>query len=164
MGLKWRMSLHTFEAIFLFWTIDFIISWVIWFIFADKKRWREIFPVCTFSLLLGAMTDTIMHHYKLWEYDDDGSILPYMVNEFGVYTVFTYLFIQHLPKDRMFKKNLVYWLVWTVMAVAIEWIYLKTGHIEYKKWWNMGWSYFADWILLWLFYQYHKVFRFEKLP
>jgi len=27
----------------LFWYIRFALEWTIWLIFADKKRWRELF-------------------------------------------------------------------------------------------------------------------------
>ena len=52
----------------MFFIINFILSWLIWLIFADKKRWKEIFPVTFFAGFLGASTDSITNHIDLWEY------------------------------------------------------------------------------------------------
>ncbi|MEW9672084.1 CBO0543 family protein [Ammoniphilus sp. 3BR4] len=143
----------------------FVISWVVWFIFADKKRWREIIPVCTFAGFLGATTDTIVTYYPVWEYKANGkeTLMPYMLDDFGIYVVVVYLFIQWLPEKKSFWRMIRYFFYWTAIAISIETIFLMTKHIEHIKWWKLWHSYAADWFLFWLFYKYHKILRFNKL-
>jgi hypothetical protein len=52
----------------MFFVFRFILVWTIWLIFADKKRWKELFPVGIFAGLLGSTTDSMSTHYKLWHY------------------------------------------------------------------------------------------------
>ena len=56
-----------------------------------------------------------------------------------------------------------YWLAWTAFTFAIEWVQLKLGYMTHFQWWTIWHSYIADWILFWMFYQYYKIFQFERL-
>jgi hypothetical protein len=116
----------------MFFVIRFAVEWIIWLLLADKKRWRELFPVAFFASLLGCLTDNVMHHYRLWEYD--GRILADFTNDFGTYVVVTYLFIQWLPKGERLWNLFVYWVIWTSLAITYEWFHLKTNHIIYHSW------------------------------
>ena len=138
------------------------MAWIIWLIFADRSRWREIVPVCIFAKALALATDVLMFYYPLWEYIGP----PYMVHladDLGIYLVVVYLFIQWLPKRRTARYMLPYWLAWTTAAVIIEFIYLHFGYMRYHQWWTTWYSYAADWFLYWLFYQFHKILWLEKL-
>ena len=148
----------------MFFIIRFIIVWIIWFIFADKKRWKELFPVAVFAGLLGSTTDNLMIYYKLWGYMDAGLPTPIlkMMDDWGIYLVVTYLFIQWLPKKKTFKNMILYWFIWTSTAVIVEVIHLETGHMEYQNFWNLGYSYISDWILFWIFYKLHGVITYKK--
>ena len=148
MGVHYGILLHPLCTI-----------WVFWFKFADKKRWREILPVCFFASFLNAVVDTITHHYDLWMYAYDISATPEILDDFGIYIVVTYLFIQWLPKDQTLRSMVLYWLMWTSIVITIEYIHVKTGHMTYHQWWTIYHSYVADWILFWIFYKYHKVFQ-----
>jgi hypothetical protein len=143
--------------------IRFAIEWIIWFMFADKKRWREIFPVCIFAGFLGSLSDSVMHQYSLWMFDYGISVIPDLLDDLGTYIVFTYLFIQWLPGTRTFLLLFGYFFLWTIVALVIEYIHLKTGHMTFHKWWTIWYSYIADWILFWLIYKYYHMFRFERL-
>jgi len=147
----------------MFWIIRFAAEWLVWLIFADKKRWREIFPVSLLATAYGATTDIIIDHYRLWQYDDQTSMLPALVNTWGIYVVVAYLFIQWLPTHKTFMRMCGYWFVWTGAMIIFEWFHFITGHITYPMWWTIYHSYFADWILFTIFYQYYKVFQFERL-
>lgn len=147
----------------LFWYIRFVLEWTIWLIFADKKRWRELFPVGFIAGLYGATTDTITQHYPLWKYDDNISPIPHLVNTWGIYIVVVYLFLQWLPSKRTFGRMFVYWFLWTSATISIEWFHVHTGHMKYHLWWNIHWSYLADWVLFLTFYLYYKIFQFERM-
>ncbi|MCL6638988.1 MAG: hypothetical protein K6T80_04805 [Firmicutes bacterium] len=141
----------------------FVIAWVIWLIFADKKRWRELLPVGVFAGFLGSTSDTLMANYPLWEYPGDRPLIPLLTDDWSIYIVVPYLFVQWLPGRREFWPRLVYWFIWTAVTSGVEFVHVATGHMVYHRWWNLGWSYAADWILFWLFYQYHKIFQLSRL-
>jgi hypothetical protein len=139
----------------------FSIAWAAWFIFADKRRWREIAPVSLFAALLGGLSDVVMHYYQLWEYEH--TLAAELLDDLGIYIVVSYLFIQWLPGNRSITAMFGYWFAWTAVSFSVEYIFVSTGHLQYDKWWNMGWSYLADWLLFGMFYTYYKMLRLEKL-
>lgn len=146
----------------MFYILWFFLAWTTWLFLAETSRWREILPVCIFAKCLALATDVLMFYYPLWEYVG----LPYLIHladDLGIYPVVTYLFIQLLPKKKTLKNMLIYWLIWTTIAIEIELIYVNSGHMLYHQWWNSWLSYTADWLLYWLFYQFHKILKLERL-
>jgi hypothetical protein len=103
-----------------------------------------------------------MHYYTLWHYQNGHPLLISLLDDFGVFLVVTYLFIQWMPKERTFRLMFGYWFIWTGMAISLELIYHATNHLIYHQWWNSWWSYLADWILFWIFYEYHKILNLKK--
>jgi hypothetical protein len=140
----------------------FILAWAVWLLFADKTRWREILSVCIFAKCLALATDVLVFYYPLWEYVGS-PLLIHLADDLGIYPVVTYLFIQWLPGSRTVNNMLRYWLEWTTIAVAIELVYVSSGHMRYHRWWTIWHSYVADWFLYWLFYKYHAVLKLERL-
>lgn len=146
----------------VFYVIWFLLAWIIWLLYADKRRWREILPVCIFAICLALATDVLVVYYPLWGYVGS-PLLYHLADDLGIYPVVTYLFIQCLPDSRNVKKMLKYWLSWTIIAVGIEIIYVNSGNMRYHLWWNICHSYAADWFLYWLFYQFHRLLKLERL-
>lgn len=148
----------------MFWIIRFILIWLMFILLADKRRWREILPVSFFAGFLGSSSDDIMHHFHLWIYESkQTSFIADISDDWSVYIVITYLFIQWLPKKRTFPNMAIYWLIWTTISITIELIHVFSGHMFYSTWWNIGWSYLCDWLLFYIFYKFHKIFELEKL-
>lgn len=138
--------------------ILFILSWLTFLFFGDKKRIPELFPTAVFSAFLALLTDLIMEEYQLWSYRDKPLShhgVP-LVLDFGVYPVVAYLFMQYLPQT-LWKR--IYWILyWTLGAILLEYVYLKWGLIQHHQWWSLWISYVSDWIifiLLILQYQYY---------
>jgi len=146
----------------MFYILWFILAWIIWLFFADRSRWREILPVCTFAQTLALATDVLTFYYPLWEYLGP-SYLIHLGNTLAIYPVVTYLFIQWLPKNQTTKSIIGYWLIWTTLSVILELIFVTSGHMQYPLWWNTWHSCAADWILYWVFYQYHRILKLEIL-
>lgn len=122
----------------MFWIVGFILAWLVWLIFANKKRWKEILPVAIFASWISFIVEAWMHYvYNLWTYS--GSvILPLYGNAFGIYIVVPYFFIQLLPNVRSIKKMLVYFFLWTGFAIIFEFFHWYFLQIEYHNWWNIG--------------------------
>jgi len=141
-----------------------VVSWVVWVIFADKKRWREIFPVSIFAAAIALVSDQIMDKgYKLWGYRGAHPLIATLFDDLGIYIVVTYLFIQWLPKNKSLLNLFKYILSWTVIAISIEYIHIASGYMEHYNWWTFWHSYTADWLLFILFYKFYKTFGFSRL-
>lgn len=148
----------------MFFIVRAIIVWTVWYLFADKKRWREIVPVSLFASFLGQLTDSIMVYYKLWEYYSElHPLVTIILDEFEIYPVVTYLFIQWLPKNKKCMPMFWYWFKWAGVAISIEWIHVWAGYMGYHQWWNIGCSYTADYILFWAFYKFHEKLQLKRL-
>ncbi len=148
---------------FLFWLTSFVLSWLFWFFFAAKKRWREILPVSIFASWLSFGVEALIQYlYNLWSYS--GPVLfPLFGNAFGIYLVVPYFFIQWLPVERTISKLVFYFFLWTGFAIFFEFVHWYLGKIEYHLWWNMMYSYLSDWFLFWIFYNYYVVMNLKKL-
>lgn len=151
----------------MFFIISFFIIWVVWLVFADKKRWRELFLVGIFASLLGTATDNIIHHYKLWDFHSVYlfSLALDLFDDLSIYIVVPYLFIQWLPlEDKRNALNMfIYFFIWTAISITIEYVFLATNHMQHHGNWNLWHSYISDWVLFWIFYQFHKLFKLNML-
>ena len=105
-----------------------------------------------------------MHYFPYWDYyaPDLHPLLVILFDDFDVYPVITYLFIQWLPHNQSFWRMFSYWFVWTGIAIIIEYIHVATGHMAHLNGWAFWHSYLADWFLFWLFYQYHRIFELKS--
>jgi hypothetical protein len=142
-----------------------LVVWTCWLLFADKLRWREIFPVCFFASCLSLVADQLVDWcIPYWQYyGSEPKIALNLLDAFDIYIVVTYLFIQWLPQRQTFFRMFSYWFAWTSFAIAIEYFHMITGHMAHYHGWSYLHSYIADWILFYIFYLYHKIFHFEKL-
>ncbi|WP_018249281.1 CBO0543 family protein [Orenia marismortui] len=138
----------------------FIISWLVFLKFADRSKFFEYSPTCYIAMILGLMTDILVHHYPFWKYTAAKKpqiIIRHYLDDLGVYFVVTYLFIQCLPKTQKTFNMLIYIFGWTVIAVLIEAIALKLTGIEHGLGWNLIYSYLSDWLLFLIFYAHYRL-------
>lgn len=147
----------------MFFIIQFVIVWIVWFIFADKKRWRELFPIGFLAAAIASMADSLATHYGLWSYQGHLFYFTRILDNLGIYIVAPYLFVQYFPKKKTFWRITGYWFAWSVGTIMIEIIHLETGHMKHGNGWNVPISFLADGILLPFFYGYYKLFHFDRL-
>ncbi|WP_066633550.1 CBO0543 family protein [Desulfolucanica intricata] len=143
----------------IFSIVLFAASWLCFFIFYKKEKFFLYAPTCYLAVILGLMTDVLTDHYPLWQYPASSEIQKFwrdILDDFGVYFVVTYLFLQALPQKTTLLAFFRYFFYWTLLAVSLEWIALKTGNMEYGLWWNIGYSYLADWLLFAFFYGHYR--------
>jgi hypothetical protein len=139
--------------------IKFILSWALFLFFGNRKKFSLIVPTCYLAVILALVTDLLMFVYPLWEYKSDTQMQLFtkqMLNAFGIYYVVTYLFLQTLPKNQTFLKVQLHIFYWTMLAILKESLALKLGYITHRIWWNLWWSFIADWVLFYIFYIHHK--------
>lgn len=136
----------------------FVVSWICFFIFADTKKFHLYWTTCLLAMFLACTVDSFAHDFSLWEYPKPKKMhyLHHTMQQFGVYPIVVYLYIQTLPQKQNTLSVIRHIFYWSSLAVVIEWLATRTGYMEYQKWWNLGWSYLCDWILYLIFYFHHK--------
>ena len=138
----------------------FVISWICFFIFADRKNFHLFYSTCLLSAYLSSAVDFFAtEHYVLWDYPQGTRLQTYLyhlMQQFGVYPVVVYLFLQTLPKKEDKFHLIRHVFYWTIFSIVVEWLATQIGFMKYEKWWNSGWSYFSDWILFFVFYLHYK--------
>ncbi|WP_373906667.1 CBO0543 family protein [Ureibacillus sinduriensis] len=138
--------------------MSFIISWIAYLFFSDKKRFHLYVFTVYIGIVLALITDLLMFVYPLWHYPGSKveQFFIQLLNGFGLYFVVIYFFLQLLPKIQTILSVARYIFYWSIFAIILELFYLYIGFIEHGLWWNIMHSYIADWILLFLFYLHHR--------
>jgi hypothetical protein len=147
----------------VFFTTVFIVSWLCFWIFANKKKFFQFLPSCYIAIILAYTADFIADKYpSLWHYPASTTLQRISIelsDDYGVYPVVVYLFIQWLPKTQNIWSMFRYILLWTTFCILLEYIAVKIGSEVYGPLWNIGKSYVADWILFLFFYSHYKWWR-----
>lgn len=130
--------------------ILFLSSWTAFILFADRKRWRIYAPVSLLAMVMSLTSDHFVSSYPLWSYRDTSDVVPESIirvlDDFGVYPVTTYLFIQYKPRLGGVRRVL-YYLAWTSGVILLEKFFCLQGWMVHNLWWNLGCSYLADWLI-----------------
>lgn len=138
----------------------FLLSWTIYIFTADKNKFFKFAPTCYVAIILSLITELLTHHnYPLWDYPaatEAMTFIRHILDSFGVYFVVTYLFLQTLPQKQTLSTLAKHIFPWTILALLLEWVAVNTGNMKYGLWWNLGFSYLADWLLFILFFSYYR--------
>lgn len=139
-------------------TITFIVSWLAFFSFSNKKKLPLFLSTIYLGIIYSFITDLLILIYPLWYYPGTKLEIFFIqiLNGFGIYFVVIYFFLHSLPKKQTNLSIIRYIFYWTAFSIVIELIYLYIGFIEHRLWWNIGLSYLADWILFGMFYLHHR--------
>nr|WP_106779269.1 CBO0543 family protein [Lysinibacillus timonensis] len=139
-------------------TVNFLISWIVFFSFSNRKKFPLYMVTGYMGVTLALITDLLMYIYPLWYYPGTKIELfcIQLLNGFGIYFVTIYFFLQSIPKKQTVLSMTLHILNWSIFVIILELIYLYFGFIKYGLWWNIGFSYVADWILFIVFYFHHK--------
>ncbi|MFJ8236319.1 CBO0543 family protein [Ureibacillus sp. NPDC094379] len=139
-------------------TVTFIISWVTYLFFSDKRKFPLYVLTGYIGIILAFITDLLMFVYPLWNYPG-GKIVNFFIlllNAFGIYFVVICFFLQSLPKKQTILSIVRHIFYWSLFAIIVELFYLIIGYLEHGLWWNLMYSYIADWILFTIFYLHHR--------
>lgn len=135
------------------------LSWLCFIFFANKKKLRLFLPTCLLAMYLACTVDFFAHHYDLWNYPAPTGRQTYwyhLSQQFGIYPIVVYFYLQWLPKGSNRLIFVGYVFLWTLFSILIEWLAVKLGYMEHKKWWTLWVSYVADWILFVVFYRNYR--------
>ncbi|WP_420830492.1 CBO0543 family protein [Bacillus piscicola] len=139
-------------------TVIFIISWIAFLFFSKKKKFPLYVLTGYTGIILALTSDLIMFVYPLWEYPGTSleTFLIQLLNGFGIYFVVIYFFLQTLPKIQTVLSVVRHVFYWSVFAIILELLLMSVDFIVHGLWWNIGFSYLADWILFTVFFLHHK--------
>lgn len=139
-------------------TVTFILSWIVFLTFSNKKSFSLYVLTGYVGIILALITDLMMFVYPLWQYPGTKIELfcIQLLNGFGLYFVVIYFFLQSLPKKQTVLSITRHIFIWSIFVITLELLFLNIGFIKYGLWWNIGFSYAADWILFIIFYIHHK--------
>ncbi|WP_059103429.1 CBO0543 family protein [Shouchella shacheensis] len=139
-------------------TATFMISWTAFLFVAAKEKFPLYVLTGYVGIIFALITDLLMFVYPLWDYPGTKAetFSIQLMNAFGVYFIVIYFFLQSLPKRRTIRSVALHIFCWTLFAITLELFYLYIGFIEHGLWWNLGFSYAADWMLFLVFYFHHK--------
>ena len=139
-------------------TITFIICWLTFLFFSNKKKFPLFITTVYLGIILALITDLMMFVYPLWHYPGTKieQFCIQLLNGFGIYFVVIYFFLQSLPKKQTVITVARHVFHWSLFVILFEMLYLYIGFIKHGLWWNLGFSYVADWFLFIIFYIHHK--------
>lgn len=149
---------EVFLLVVLVGAINFIISWLAFLSFSNKKKFPVYVPTCYIGIILALYTDLWILVYPLWDYPgtEAETFFIQLLNAFGLYFVVNFFFLQSLPQKQTVLSVTLHIFYWSILVIILEMLYLYIGFIKHGLWWNIGFSYAADWILFVTFYLHHK--------
>ncbi|WP_026909140.1 CBO0543 family protein [Paucisalibacillus globulus] len=138
--------------------VAFLISLIMFFLFSDKTKFQLYVTTGYIGIILALITDLLMFVYPLWNYPGSKieKFMIQLLNGFGLYFVVIYFFLQFLPKRQTLLTMIRYIVYWSLFSISLELLFLYIGFIEHGLWWNILYSYIADWLLFITFYLHHR--------
>lgn len=138
--------------------VTFIISWIVFLFSFNKRKFPLYLPTVYTGVIYALITDLMTFVYPLWKYPGTNieAFWIQLFNGLGLYFVVIYFFLQTLPKIQTVLSVARHIFYWTIFSITLELLYIYLGFIEHGMWWNMGFSYIADWVLFIIFYLHHK--------
>lgn len=147
-------------AVFLFISIAILAFWG----FADKDRFRAMFPICISAVFLRFLDHYILiDWFKLWVMHGQGwrTIWVPMFANLTIWPIAAYLYIQYLPKDKSFFRLFLHTIPYVVVMAS----YLRT--LMYFQVFDMqkGWTiWHTAGNIFFYFYIMYGVYRWLTKP
>ncbi|UOF88952.1 cupin domain-containing protein [Fodinisporobacter ferrooxydans] len=151
----------------MFFIFIFLISWASFLLFSNKKRIHELYQSSLIGMMMSLTSDAVTSFHPFWFYNDPETHLSkfviQMLDDFGVYPVISYLYIQYMPNS--VRKWLKYTWCWTLAGITIEYMMVNRGYITHQLGWSLSLSYISDWIIFGLLTLHHQwIIRSRKFP
>jgi len=115
------------------WIIVFVYSWVLFFIFVDRKKLGRSVYGGLIALTAGSVVDGAAHFLDLYHFDHTmPEIVSYMFHGFGPLFTMGTLFFQVLIPDR--KMQLANVAAFSAAYLAVEYLIVASGGARYIHW------------------------------
>ncbi|MBP3953057.1 CBO0543 family protein [Bacillus suaedae] len=125
-----------------------IISIIAVFIWGDWRNWKTYHSTILFFALGNLLYNFLTANHILWRLQ--GNVVPNhslteMLYTFVIFPATAILFLGNYPNGIL--KQLLHTLQWIAIYGIWEFVYTKTGHIEYQHGWSLSWSIFVLFIM-----------------
>ncbi|ARU63598.1 hypothetical protein CBW65_23225 [Tumebacillus avium] len=147
-------------AVFLFVSIAILVFWG----FADKGRFRAMFPVWMSAIFVRFLDHYIViDWFKLWVLHGQGWRMIWipMLANITIWPIAAYLYIQYLPKSRNFFRLLLHTLPYVVVMSGYLQILTYLKVFDMQKGWTI-WHTFVN--LFFYFYMMYGIYRWQTHP
>lgn len=115
------------------WIIVFVYSWIIFIIFADRKKLRRSAYGGLIAFSTGTLVDGVAHWLDLYHFDHSlNEYISYMLHGAGPLFTMGTLFFQLLTPDR--KLQLANVAAFTAAYLAVEYLIVISGGGRYIHW------------------------------
>ncbi|WP_102346614.1 CBO0543 family protein [Bacillus sp. Marseille-P3661] len=111
------------------------------------RNWQKYHTVMLYFALGNLLYNFLTANHFLWRLDADfisTHTLTEMLYTFIVFPATALLFIGNYPEDKGIGRVFLHYVWYIGWYAGIEWIFVKTGHIEYQYGWSYSWSVFFD--------------------
>ncbi|WP_445491713.1 CBO0543 family protein [Niallia sp. 03133] len=132
----------------------YIIAGVIW---GDWRNWKKYYPTILFFMMGDFLYNFLLYNKTMWLFHD--LILPNhtMITLLAMtisYTATVLIYLGNFPTGWI--KRALWFLLWLVIFIVIEYSNCKFGFITYHNGWNMGWSVIFTGIIFFILPIHHK--------
>lgn len=136
-----------------------VLTWlsVGWMIRPDRRRQLLVYGL--FGAVLATVQDRLVMIYQLWEYRDVGLVGSHaeiaLLISLSAAPIFAMRYAQGLQPGCAMPWSRV--ARYTAVAMLPEVVGIRTGHVVYHNWWNIGWSvaaYVPIWGSIWLLHRW----------
>ena len=130
---------------------------IIGYIWGDWRNWKEYYPTILFFIMGDFLYNFLLYKKSMWIFHD--VILPNhtMITLLAMvvsYTATVLIYVGRYPEG--WKKRLFWFLLWSGVFLAIEYVNSKLGFITYHNGWNMWWSVIFTGIIFIILPIHHK--------
>ncbi|MEN2467273.1 CBO0543 family protein [Ornithinibacillus sp. JPR2-1] len=112
-----------------------IIALGIFILMPKKISYIEMYTASLFSIVFQLLTDILLEfNYNLYGYFNEGVEYRTLWIVFGIYPLFTIIFLSYFPYDKRKSVQVGYIVAWTIFALVYEYISVQVGAFYYNSW------------------------------
>lgn len=116
------------------WIIFFVYSWIIFFIFLDKARFKHTVYGGLIAVALGSLVDLAGHKLGLYHFDSEpiDCLIASVLYAAGPLFTMGVLFFQYISPDRRTQAANV--VAFSLAYLAVETLIVNSGGARYVHW------------------------------
>ncbi|MFC4322654.1 CBO0543 family protein [Litchfieldia salsa] len=111
------------------------------FIWGDWRNWRTYYPTILFYILGDLLYNFLLYNKPMWLFHDaiipDHTLITILAMTVS-YSATVLIYLGRFPEE--WYKRFLWFLLWFVIYMTIEFVNSKLGFITYHNGWNIWWS------------------------
>jgi hypothetical protein len=139
---------------YFFVNVFYLIAGLKW---GDWRNWREYYPTILFLIIGDLLYNFLLYNKSMWIFHDlilpNHTLITLLAMTIS-YTATVLIYLGRFPEG--WKKQTLWFLLWTGIYIVAEIVNNKLGFITYHNGWNMGWSVLFTGIIFLILPLHHK--------